>query len=435
MDLKKIFVLDTNVLIHDPESLFKFDDNHIVIPVEVIEELDRIKKGRGEIACSARDALKRIDALRGYGSLAHGAPLGNGGWIRIHSANGSQVQVPAGNRIIHTALAMKRALQEQGAGESALPAHFCPDLPGESLRVILVSKDLAVRIKAESAGLAVEDYLSDKTSLSQKYGRVLGPGGSTNGIHSIRYLQTGEDFLRLRGTELPAKIKSRKSLEGILPKNAEQACALDALLNPEVEAVALTGDAGTGKTLLALAAGVHHVIKKVRPYEQVLVTRPTVPMGKDIGYLPGDIQTKLTPWMQPIFDNLEVILNTPADQVKDKTLLSRYRSYQYLMDAGLLQVEALTYIRGRSLPRRFFIVDEAQNLRPLDVKTLLTRCGEGTKIVFTGDLNQIDTPYLDPASNGLAYLINRFIDQENFCYIHLREGVRSRLAEQGALLL
>jgi PhoH-like ATPase len=433
--LRKTFVLDTNVLIHDPESLFKFEDNQIVIPLEVIEELDKIKKGPGEIACSARDALKRIDALRAGGSLAQGAPLGNGGWLRIASIPQEDDSVTVDNRIIRTALALHKISQdppERPASISAPPELVYPERVGP---VTLVSKDLAVRIKAESLGLQVEDYKNDKTSLFQKYGRVLGSLDSTNGIHSVRYAQGGEDLFRIQGRDLQTKIKNRRYLEGILPKNAEQACAQDALLNSEVEVVALTGDAGTGKTLLALAAGVHQVIRKGRLYEQVLVTRPTVPLGKDLGYLPGDLQEKLSPWMQPIFDNLEVILNTPKDQVKDQTVLSRYRSYQYLIDAGLLQVEALTYIRGRSLPRRYFIVDEAQNLRPLDVKTLLTRCGEGTKIVFTGDLNQIDTPYLDAASNGLAYLISHFLNEENFCYLHLKDGVRSRLAEQGALLL
>jgi PhoH-like ATPase len=199
--------------------------------------------------------------------------------------------------------------------------------------------------------------------------------------------------------------------------------------------MALTGAAGTGKTLLALAAGIHQTTKASPLYEQVVVARPITPMGNDIGYLPGDIHEKLGPWMQPIFDNLEVIVNTPKDQVKDNSPASRYASYQYLIDSGLLQIEALTYIRGRSLPRRYFIVDEAQNLRPLDVKTIVTRCGEGTKLIFTGDLDQIDTPYLDDASNGLAYLISRFINEENFCYLNLKGTVRSRLAEQGARLL
>ncbi|MCX8070032.1 MAG: PhoH family protein, partial [Thermodesulfovibrionales bacterium] len=175
------------------------------------------------------------------------------------------------------------------------------------------------------------------------------------------------------------------------------------------------------------------ITKKTSLYEQVIVTRPVVPMGNDIGYLPGDVEEKLKPWMQPIFDNLEVIINTPKVASKEKTIAMK--SYQYLIDAGLLQIEPLTYIRGRSLPKRYFIIDEAQNLRPLDIKTLVTRCGEGTKIVFTGDLDQIDTPYLDKMSNGLAYLISRFINEENFCFLNLKQSVRSKLSEQGARLL
>ena len=429
--MRKIFVLDTNVLIHDPESLFKFEDNQLVISLEVIEELDRIKKGPGEIARSAREALKRIDALRARGNLARGVALENGGWLRIQVLPSPRGSAPTDNRIIQTALKIKEDCLKGGLQDS----DELPHLGDGEGRVILVSKDLAVRIKAESLGLDVEDYLRDKTSLFQRFGRVLSPLDSTNGIYSVRYLLCGEDLFRIRGVDFRNPVKNRRSLDGISPKNVEQACALDALLNPEVEIVALTGDAGTGKTLLALAAGTHQVAKRSPLYEQVLVTRPTVSMGRDLGYLPGGIGEKLAPWMQPIFDNLEVILQTPKDQNKDQTILSRYRSFQYLIDSGLLQVEALAYIRGRSLPRRYFIVDEAQNLRPLDVKTLLTRCGEGTKIVFSGDLTQIDTPYLDATSNGLAYLISHFMNEENFCYLHLKDGVRSHLAQQGALLL
>ncbi len=429
--MRKIFVLDTNVLIHDPESLSKFGDNPLVISLEVIEELDRIKKGPGEIARSAREALKRIDALRARGNLSRGVVLENGGWLRIQVLPSPRGSALTDNRIIQTALKIKEDCLKGRLQESD---ELSP-LGNGNGRVILVSKDLAVRIKAESLGLDVEDYLRDKTSLFQRFGRVLSPRDSTNGIYSVRYLLCGEDLFRIRGIDTRNPVKNRRSLDGISPKNVEQACALDALLNPEVEVVALTGDAGTGKTLLALAAGTHQVAKRSPLYEQVLVTRPAVPMGKDLGYLPGGIGEKLAPWMQPIFDNLEVILQTPKDQNKDQTILSRYRSFQYLIDSGLLQVEALMYIRGRSLPRRYFIVDEAQNLRPLDVKTLLTRCGEGTKIVFSGDLTQIDTPYLDATSNGLAYLISHFLNEENFCYLHLKDGVRSRLAEQGALLL
>jgi PhoH-like ATPase len=423
---KKIFVLDTNVLIHDPGSLFSFSNNDVVIPFVVLEELDRLKKGRGEIASSARAALRIIDRLSEKGSLISGVEVVTGCLLsigtRLSSAPAAFMDfVTEDNKIIKTALGVVETLR--------------PDKSDDSAAVTLVSKDITVRIKAEACGLHAEDYESDKTTLFQKYGRVLGESDYTNGIHSTRYVMTGEDIYRLQGGDNQTRIKNGKSLEGIAAKNIEQRCAIDALTSPHIEVVALTGAAGTGKTLLALAAGIHQTTKKSPLYEQVVVARPVVPMGNDIGYLPGDVNEKLTPWMQPIFDNLEVIVNTPKGHMKDETSIAQYRSFQYLIDTGVLQIEALTYIRGRSLPQRYFIVDEAQNLRPVDVKTIITRCGEGTKIVFTGDLNQIDTPYLDAKSNGLAYLISRFIDEPNFCYLNLSCSVRSRLAEQGARLL
>jgi PhoH-like ATPase len=404
-------------LIHDPESIFKFQDNSVVIPMVVIEELDRLKKGPGEIAYSSRQALKQIDGLRENGNISAGVSLETGGTVTVEYIPHLSEGISADNAIIRTAL----SIQENSNRDRYRP-------------VILVSKDTAVRIKAESLGLYAEDYKNDKSSLFQRYGRVLTEADYTNGIFSVRYLQSGDDIFRLLGEDGHLKIKRAKSLENIAPSNLEQECAIDALTNPDIQVVALTGAAGTGKTLLALAAAIHQTTKRSPLYEQVLVARPVVPMGNDLGYLPGDINDKLGPWMQPIFDNLEVIVNTPSGQ-KDNAPVSRYKSYQYLLDSGILQVEALTYIRGRSLPRRYFIVDEAQNLRPLDVKTIITRCGEDTKIVFTGDLNQIDTPYLDSMSNGLAYLIGRFINEENFCYLNLRSSVRSRLAEQGGRLL
>ncbi len=427
--MKKTFVLDTNVLIHDPASLFKFDDNDIVIPFTVIEELDRHKKGRGEIAASARQALRTIDELRDGGSLSSGVAIPSGGMISVSLLSGNGRVEPSDNgggdnQIIRTALSITK---KQSINPTVDPTP-----------VVLVSKDTAVRIKAESLGINVEDYMGDKSSVFRKYGRVLANGDNTNGITSVRYLHTGSSIYKLTGMDNLRPVKRAKERMGISPQNTEQECALDALIDPEIEIVALTGNAGSGKTLLALAAGLHQtsqIVKKTSFYEQVIVSRPVVPMGKDIGYLPGDIEEKLTPWMQPIFDNLEVILNTPKGITKDNANMSRMKSYQYLMDAGLLQVEPLTYIRGRSLPKRYFVIDEAQNLRPLDIKTIVTRCGEGTKIIFTGDLDQIDTPYLDKMSNGLSYLISRFINEENFCFLNLTSSVRSRLAEQGAKLL
>lgn len=432
--MRKIFVLDTNVLIHDHESIFSFEENHIVIPLVVIEELDRLKSGHGEVAYSARKALKQIDLLREKGSIAKGAPLDSGGLLSVEYSSSVSDALSADNRIIRTALRLQNRTDESSS-PYALPWKPEDGPPDDrSLPVILVSKDTAVRIKAEAFGLRTEDYTHDKTSIFKRYGRVLGEEDYQNGIHSVRYSKGGDETYRLQGHDQQVRIRQGKAIEGILPRNIEQECAVDALTNPDIEVVALTGAAGTGKTLFALAAGLHQTTKRSPLYEQVVVARPVVPMGNDIGYLPGDIHEKLTPWMQPIFDNLEVIVNTPRHQDRDGSS-SRYPSFQYLIDTGILQVEALTYIRGRSLPKRYFIIDEAQNLRPLDVKTIITRCGEGTKIVFTGDLHQIDAPYLDSMSNGLAYLISRFIDEENFCYLNLKTSVRSRLAEQGARLL
>ncbi|MGO9014995.1 MAG: PhoH family protein [Dissulfurispiraceae bacterium] len=427
--MKKIFVLDTNVLIHDPTSIYKFDNNDITIPFVVIEELDSLKKGRGEIAASARQALRIVDELREKGSLSSGVTMESGGTMTVclPENNSSPKFLDNGtedNQIIKTALTITKKEPR--------------DEDGNPLPVILVSKDTAVRIKAESLGIPVEDYKNDKTSLFKQYGKVLTNGDSTNGIFSQRYLLSEDSLYKLTGKDRLKVVKRAKELMGIAPRNLEQECAVDALIDPLIEIVALIGNAGTGKTLFALAAGLHQtsqITRKSALYEQVIVSRPIVPMGNDLGYLPGDIEEKLTPWMQPIFDNLEVIVNTPKGMIKDRTNASSIRSYQYLIDADLLQVEPLTYIRGRSLPKRYFIIDEAQNLRPIDVKTIVTRCGEGTKIVFTGDLNQIDTPYLDKASNGLAYLISRFINEENFCFINLKSSVRSKLAEQGAQLL
>ncbi|MGD1075799.1 MAG: PhoH family protein [Thermodesulfovibrionales bacterium] len=423
--MKKTFVIDTNVLIHDPESIFKFEDNDIVIPISVIEELDELKKGQGEIPHSARHALKLIDSLRGSDSeeqhnLAKGVaiPNGNGGTLRIETEERSHLAIKesADNRIIAVA-------QNLASANEARP-------------VAVVSKDTAVRIKAESFGIPSQDYKHDKTSIFKQYGRVLSGSDYPNGIRSVRYLQTGSDIFRLQGENKQSKIKSGKTLDNISPKNIEQECAIDALTSPEVEIVALTGAAGTGKTLLVLAAGIHQTTKKSPLYEQVLVARPTVPLGGvDIGYLPGDIKEKLHPWMQPIFDNLEFIVRTPRDVVKDHTVVNKYKSYQHLIDTGTIHIEPLTYIRGRSLPKRYFIVDEAQQLRPIDIKTIVTRCGEGTKIVFTGDLEQVDHPFLDSHSNGLAYLISRFINEVTFCYLNLTKTARSSLAERAAKLL
>lgn len=421
--MKKVYVLDTNVLIHDPEALLSFDDNVVVLPITVIEELDKLKRGNGEIPYSSRQALRLIDSFREAGKLSSGVELPNGGSLRVVIDEGSHLQKPSNdNRIISAAVSL--AMQENNAPP-----------------VILVSKDTSVRIKADSLGLMTQDYLKDKTTVFQKYGDIEEGDADSLDIKSVRYLKSGEQIFRVYGEDMMELIRRQRSVMNISPKNIEQECAVDALLSNQVDVVALTGRAGTGKTLLAVAAGLYLCTKSngkshsehAHAFEQVVVARPIVPLGNDIGFLPGDLKEKLLPWMQPIYDNLDVIVGTSDEHVEEKDI--DYRSADYLIESDLVHIEPLTYIRGRSLPRRFLIIDEAQNLRPLDVKTIITRCGEGTKVVFTGDLEQIDSPFLDAASNGLAYLINRFIQEENFCYLNLVRSARSALAEQAAELL
>jgi PhoH-like ATPase len=421
--MRKTFVLDTNVLIHDPEAILHFADNDIVLPITVIEELDKLKKGNGEIPFSARQALRLIDSFRESGNLSAGVLMSGGGTLRVVIEEGMHLAGHSNdNRIISSAVTLAHKQ------DSTQP-------------VILVSKDTSVRIKADALGLVTQDYLKDKTTVFQKYGNIMEGAAVSDEIRSVRYLKTGDKIFRVYDDSKMEMIRRQRSVMNISPKNIEQECAIDALLSPQINIMALTGRAGTGKTLLAIVAGLHFCTRNPqksfpehgRRYEQVVVARPIVPLGNDLGFLPGDVKEKLHPWMQPIYDNLDVIVDTPNDHGEEKE--ASYRSADYLIESEVIHIEPLTYIRGRSLPRRFLIIDEAQNLRPLDVKTIITRCGEGTKVVFTGDLEQIDSPFLDAASNGLAHLINKFIQEENFCYLNLKQGARSALAERAAELL
>ncbi len=422
--MKKIYVLDTNVLIHDPDAILHFDDNDVVLPITVIEELDKLKRGNGEIPYSSRQTLRLIDSFREKGNLSKGVKLPENGTVRVMIEDTNTLPVHSNdNKIISAALSI--AKKTNGAHP-----------------VILVSKDTSVRIKADSLGLITQDYLKDKTTVFQRYGSIIEGDTAPEDITSARYLKTGDQIFRVYGKDKMEMIRRQRSIMSIAPKNIEQECAIDALLSHQIDVVALTGRAGTGKTLLALAAGLHLCTKSMHDkapseyahkFEQVVVGRPIVPLGNDLGFLPGDLKEKLLPWMQPIYDNLDVIVGTSDEHVEEKE--NDYKSSDYLIESDLVHIEPLTYIRGRSLPRRYLIIDEAQNLRPLDVKTIITRCGEGTKAIFTGDLEQIDSPFLDAASNGLAYLINNFIQEENFCYLNLKTSARSALAEQAAQLL
>ena len=420
----RTYILDTNVLIHNPEALTGFDEHNVILPMEVIEELDGLKRGSGEVSHSARQALRIIDSFRNPqkpGEISKGMRMGNGGMLRVLGGT-EDVFFPdktSDNRIISAAVKIKN------------------DTPGDE--TILVSKDTAVRIKAEIHGVVAEDYRKDKSSVFEHYGKISENGDERgNGIRSVRYrFRDDKTLVRISGgTETPVIINSREL--GLWPKNKEQRAAMDALLNPESEIVALTGAAGAGKTLLALAAGIYLVQSRTNGtgMEQVLVTRPVIPIGnQDLGFLPGEVDEKMAPWAQPIHDNLDVLVSTPKDGGMSKGANKKIRSAEYLIEDGTVKIVPMAHIRGRSLPRRFFIVDEAQNLRPLDIKTLITRCGEGTKIIFTGDLGQIDAPYLDSHSSGLAYLIDRYINEPEFCYLNFQASARSPMADKASRLL
>ncbi len=433
--MKKTYILDTNVLLHDPDSLFAFEDNDIVLPLSVIEELDRIKRRSDEIGRNAREVSRKLDELRVKGRLSEGVALTSGGSVRIE-VNGNQAgHYPNGidlNTIDNTILALAYALMNNGRGP-----------------VILVTKDLNLRIKADVLGLAAEDFYSDKVDYHQLYSgvaelylsraeidRFYQEGYleySTEGIYPNQFciLKLSESssnsaLARYSYGRLIKLAQDGKAVYGIKALNKEQKFALDLLLDDAIRVVTLMGKAGTGKTLLALAAALEKVLEGNGPYNRILITRPIVPIGNDLGYLPGDKEDKIRPWMQPIYDNLEYLCN---EHIQPNGCID------YLIGNGRVELEALTYIRGRSIPKQFIICDESQNLSPHVIKTILTRVGRGSKIVFTGDAEQIDHPYLDASSNGLSYLVEKIKAEEISGHITLIKGERSGIAELGARLL
>lgn len=444
--MNKIFVLDTNVLLHDPNALFAFADNEVIIPAVVLEEIDSKKRNADEIGRNARTVSRVLDGLRELGHLHSGVPLPNGGTLKVELNHRSFLKVQEmfgemsnDNRILAVALNYNMEQQEAGMAKS----------------IVLVSKDVLVRVKADVLGLMTEDYLSDRTVRS---GDELYSGHQTILVHpaiidefyTYRYLQIKHlqiqmklyphEFVILKdemgtsksallkvsadGTKLEPLYLSNDPVWGITARNAQQRMALELLLNDDIPLVTLSGKAGTGKTLLALASGLLKV-EDERKYKKLLIARPVVPMGKDIGYLPGEKEEKLRPWMQPIYDNLEYLFDTKKSGDIDKILVGM----------GSIQVEALTYIRGRSIPGQFIIIDEAQNLSKHEVKTIVSRVGEGSKIVLMGDPEQIDHPYLDSTSNGLTYLIERFKQESISGHVTLERGERSKLAQVAADLL
>ncbi len=443
--MKKIFVLDTNVLLHDPNAVFAFEDNEVVIPSVVLEEIDSKKRNADELGRNSRYVSRLLDGLRERGRLYDGIELENGGRVKVEFNHKSFMKVQelfgemtTDNRIL--AVALNYHIEEQGK-----------DNPKP---VVIVSKDTLVRIKADVLGLTAQDYLSDRiVSVPDQYTGYVTLHAHPSVIdefYTYRYLQVNHlklqyplyphEFVILKdelGTSKSALLKVSKDWKkleplylsnepawGIAARNAQQRMALELLLNDDIPLVTITGKAGTGKTLLALAAGLLKV-EDEHKYKKLLIARPVVPMGKDIGYLPGEKEEKLRPWMQPIYDNLEFLFDAKKSGDIDKILAG----------LGSIQVEALTYIRGRSIPGQFIIIDEAQNLTKHEVKTIVSRVGEGSKIVLMGDPEQIDHPYLDASSNGLTYLVERFKQESVSGHITLERGERSHLAQLAADLL
>ncbi|MCR8634991.1 MULTISPECIES: PhoH family protein [Paenibacillus] len=443
--MKKIFVLDTNVLLQDPNAIYAFEDNEVVIPAIVLEEIDNKKRNADELGRNARQISRMMDGLRNQGRLFEGIDLPNGGRLKVELNHRSFAKLQEtfaegtnDNRIL--AVALNYHMEEQ---ENPNPRP-----------VVMVSKDTLVRIKADVLGLTAQDYLTDRIvnmpDMYMGYLTIHAHPSVIDEFYTYRYLNVNSlhlayplnphEFVILKdemGTSKSALLKVNadgKKLEplflsndpiwGIGARNAQQRMALELLLNDEIPIVTLTGKAGTGKTLLTLAAGLLKV-EDERKYKKLLIARPVVPMGKDIGYLPGEKEEKLRPWMQPIYDNLEYLFDTKKAGDIEKILAG----------LGSIQVEALTYIRGRSIPGQFIIIDEAQNLSKHEVKTIVSRVGEGSKIVLLGDPEQIDHPYLDASSNGLTYVVERFKAQNISGHITLERGERSHLAQLAADLL
>ncbi|MGR3277422.1 PhoH family protein [Acaryochloris marina] len=441
--MKKAFVLDTNVLLHDPNAIFRFEDNDVVLPITIIEELDRFKKQPQETGRNARQVSRTLDDLRAQGQLTNGIDLPKGGTIRVALCDRITLkELPpelegdqADNAILAVALELKNQCQ-------------CP--------VALVSKDTNLRIKADVLGLAAEDYSTDKVDFEGLYTGMtevmvgsdtisqLFQAGQTSlpektwpnqAVTLVDSLKPSHTALALAGDHtgevIPLPKFPHNGISRIRARNREQKFAFELLMRDDISLVTLVGKAGTGKTLIAIAAGLHKVADE-KNYSRLLIARPVVPMGRDLGYLPGDIDEKLTPWMQPLYDNFDLIFGTQEAAGQPQHWR---RGHEELMDQGLLQIEPLTYIRGRTIPKQFLIVDEAQNLTPHEVKTILTRAGEDTKVVLTGDPEQIDNPYVDAASNGLTYVVERFKSESIAGHITLYQGERSDLAERAAALL
>ena len=463
----KTFVLDTNVLLHNPRAIFVFQEHDVVIPFTVLEELDTFKTRNDDVGRNARECIRHLDALREKGRLLDGVRLGNGE-PAIEAARGAGCKGML--RVDVSVHQRPEPIREDTPDNRILASAL--SLSPESGMVVFVSKDLNARLKADALGLIAEDFETDKIEaehLYTGYTTAEVPGSLIDELYDERMLdaerlsdavagddedeeQYTRDFApnefvlmidsddeghtglarRLADTEQVIPVTGpRKPVFGIMARNVQQTMALDLLLDDDVRLVTLIGQAGTGKTLLAVAAGMAKTFNEER-YEKMLVARPIMPMGRDIGYLPGDKDEKLTAWMQPIFDNLAYLLSTRGAHNQLPESHSTEQRINKLIADGRLVLEPLTYIRGRSIPHQFIIVDEAQNLTPHEVKTIVSRVGEGTKIVLTGDVAQIDNPYLDASSNGLSYAVERMKGLGQVGHVTLSKSERSALASLAA---
>lgn len=434
--MRKIFVLDTNVLIHDPYSIYNFRGNDIYLPIEVIEEIDKLKQ-KPNTAIHARMASRVLEEIRKKGNLSEGIELPNDIFFKVEKIADISL-LPEGlrkdivdNHIIAVVMGIKKREPDR--------------------KVIFVTKDINLRIKADAVGVEVEDYSTDRVvyddldkgymeiELSKdifdkfnKSGKIdikeFNPGFEpTPNFFFIFKCGQEETAGRVIGDKVKKFLNGDISAWGARARNQEQRFAMELLMDDNVKAVSLVGKAGTGKTLLAIAAGLEQVVER-KKYSKLYIARPIIPMGKDLGFLPGNEKDKLRPWMQPIFDNIEFLSDVKGDKAGEKVITG-------LESMGLLKVEALTYIRGRSMPNAFIVIDEAQNLTPLEIKTIITRVGENTKIVFTGDPYQIDSAYLDANTNGLTYMADKLKTEKIAGHITLVKGERSPLAEIAAKLL
>ncbi len=430
----RTFLLDTNVLLHDADSLAAFGEHNVVLTVDVLEELDRFKRENDEKGRNARRVIRAIDGLR------DGRPLSQG------------VDLPRGGKLFILVRSFMKSLPEgmdRSVPDNRILAAACA-LAEKGVDITFVTKDINARVKADALGVQAEDFLNTKINFDELYqgwSEYEVPEETIDEFYRGTPLEPEEELRPNEGVLLRAATNPKHTARGLYnaasgnieplqygdshpwglsARNLQQQFALEMLLRDDIQLVTMLGQAGTGKTLLALAVGLQLVAEE-KKYRRIMVSRPIMPLGKDIGYLPGSKEEKLSSWMEPVSDNLQYLVDPKLEQSFDKV--------QYLFDTGVVEVEAVTYIRGRSLPKLFIIIDEAQNLTPHEVKTVVSRAGEGAKVVLTGDAYQIDNPYLDASSNGLVYVAERFKSQPIHGHITLARSERSELASLAAELL